>query len=126
MSRIAVIVAIGVVCAGLGLCALPAAQGQERAGKESPLGQNPQPDQQARQTDAARDKVQVSVRQIPSFMQAGRSYVFEPVAGERFSGRVVSLDATGWVQVQHRPGGDVGPLAEWYNLGNMVSIKAMN
>ena len=66
------------------------------------------------------------VNAIPVFIQAGRTYVFVPVGGQEFSGRVVSLDATGWVQVQLRRGPDVGPLAEWFNLANMVSVKAVN
>jgi hypothetical protein len=122
-TRIATIAAIASLTLGTAMLSrLLAQSGQGRTGDH--VDQQQQPDAQ-RRTPRDRDMV-VNVKRIPVFMQAGRSYVFEPVVGERFSGKVVSLDATGWVQVQHRPGGDVGPLAEWYNLDNMVSIKAMN
>jgi hypothetical protein len=69
-------------------------------------------------------KVAVTVQRIPVFVQAGRTYVFQPAGGEEFTGKIVSVDATGWVQLQLRAGGDVGPVAEWFNLDNMLSIKA--
>ena len=124
MRRIAVIAAIGFVTLGTAMLSRSLAQS----------GQEPSDDQvDQQQLQANRNRrpprdpdVVASVKRIPVFMQAGRSYGFEPVAGERFSGKVVALDSTGWVQVQHGAGGDVGPLAEWYNLDNMVSIKAMN
>ena len=123
MTRMAVIAAIGFVTLGTVMLSRSLAQSGQGRNGDAPDPQQ-QPNAQPRPT---RDReVVVNVKRIPVFMQAGRSYVFEPVAGERFSGKVVSLDATGWVQVQHRPGSDVGPLAEWYNLDNMVSIKAMN
>ena len=125
MNRIAMVVALGFVVVAVTWLAGPtAAQPQNRRGKDAPAP-SAEPDPQPRR-DVGRDKVVVTVEHIPTFMQAGRNYVFVPVGGEEFSGRVISLDSTGWVQVQHRAGGDVGPLAEWYNLVNMVSIKAMN
>ena len=126
MNRIAIVMALGFVVVGLWAYETSVAQsGQNRRGDEPPTGQ-PQQQQDRRPRDGERDKTVVVVNQIPSFMQAGRSYVFVPVSGKEFGGRVVSLDATGWVQVQHHPGPDVGPLAEWYNLANMTSVKAMN
>ena len=121
-TRIATIAVIASLTLGTAMLSRTLAQsGQGRTGDQA----DPQHQPAAQRRPRDRDVV-VDVKRIPAFMQAGRSYVFEPVAGERFSGKVVSLDATGWVQVQHRPGGDIGPLAEWYNLDNMVSIKAMN
>ena len=61
---------------------------------------------------------------IPSFLQAGRTYAFQPVVGEPFVARVIALDAAGWIQVQRQPGSDVGPVAEYFNLQNIVAIKA--
>ena len=120
MRRIAIVLAAGVVVAGLWMGASVAQTGQQTGQKGR--GGEPVPGQ----ADKRREKDVIAPHHIPSFMQAGRSYVFDPVVGETFSGKVVSLDSTGWVQVQLRPGGDVGSLAEWYNLANMVSIKAMN
>jgi hypothetical protein len=97
-----------------------------RGSDPPPPTQQQQQQPRDRPRDVGRDHVTVTVSHIPTFMQAGRTYVFEPVGGKEFSGRVVSLDSTGWVQVQLRPGPDVGPLAEWFNLANMTSVKAMN
>src|SRR5688500_5703643 len=118
MNRIAIVMALGFVVAGLWTYQTSVAQsGQNRRDNEAPPSQqqqSPAQDRRSREGERDRDKAVVVVNQIPSFMQAGRSYVFIPVGGKEFSGRVVSLDATGWVQVQHHPGPDVGPLAEWY------------
>ena len=61
---------------------------------------------------------------LPSFLQAGRTYAFQPVVGDSFVARVIMVDAAGSVQVQRQPAGsDVGPVAEWYNLYNIVAMK---
>jgi len=65
-----------------------------------------------------------TINLIPSFVQAGRTYAFQPAIGDPFVARVISIDATGWVQVQRNAGSDVGPVADWYNLQNMVAMKA--
>ena len=147
MTRFAIVVAVSFVFVGLWVHGSSSAQtGQGRRGNAPPppattqqqqqqeqaqpraqqQAQQPQQPMRQRQRGSDRDGVTVTVNNIPAFMQAGRSYVFQPVGGEEFSGRVVALDATGWVQVQLRPGPDIGPLAEWFNLANMTSIKAMN
>ena len=124
MTRIAIVTALSFVLIGLWFSGRSAAK--NRRGSEPPPPQQQQPPQTKPKEGERERIVSVTVNSIPTFMQAGRSYVFQPVAGEEFSGRVISLDATGWVQVQLRPGPDVGPLAEWFNLANMTSVKAMN
>jgi hypothetical protein len=61
---------------------------------------------------------------LPSFFTAGRTYAFQPVVGDGFVARVIMVDAAGWVQIQRQPAGsDIGPVAEWYNLDNIVAMK---
>lgn len=125
MTRIAIVTALSFVLIGLWFSGRSAAQNR-RGSEPAATQQQQQQHQQTKPKELERERISVTVNSIPTFMQAGRSYVFQPVAGEEFSGRVISLDATGWVQVQLRPGPDVGPLAEWFNLANMTSVKAMN
>src|SRR4051794_15545153 len=81
-------------------------------------GQLPGPATQTRQNlaPAQRPAPAATENHIPAFLQAGRWYVFQPTTGEAFPGRVISIDATGWVQLQRRPGAEAGPVSDWYNL----------
>src|SRR5688572_14187366 len=128
MTRIAIVLAVSFVLVALWANESSSAQtGQNKRGNDAPpQQQQQQPQQQPKPKEPERERITVTENAIPTFMQDGRSYVFQPVGGEDFYGRVISLDATGWVQVQLRPGPDVGPLAEWFNLANMTSVKAMN
>jgi hypothetical protein len=66
-----------------------------------------------------------TINLIPSFLNAGRTYAFQPAVGDPFVARVIVVDATGWVQVQRQPvSSNIGPIAEWYNLQNVVAMKA--
>lgn len=107
MKRVALIVSVMMGLAGLWLGGTLSAQ----TAREMPANEPHKP-------------APVVLNRIPSFIQAGRSYAFLPVQGEPFAGKVVSIDSTGWIQIQRHGGTNVGPVAEWYNLDGIVTIKA--